>query len=519
MVGDLGSAGLLPAAVDTTLAHRRAPDEGNAPLSDTAILINTGVAVLAVVLLIVRFRLNPVVALVLGSAYLGISTGLGVDGTVEAITGGFGDIMAEVGLLIAFGVLTGAILQEIGAIERLVATLLRVFGPKRMPYAMSVTIATALQSIYLDVLLVISAPLARNLAPRLGRLGTARMATALAIGLECGIVLMVPGVGTLALAGLLGVPLGRMLLFGLLLVVPTVIIAVAIMSFLFRKGWWDPAKDEGRIDAEGPTAEGTTADDATPGHPGPRPGDDAEQAPPAPEQTRPAAVATETAVEPGAGRDPHHVRLIVLFAPLLGALLLIAAGAVLDITGFQNPVVDFLSQPVVALLAGMVGTSLVGRYTAGRRRVERAIATGFRESGQILILTAVGGSLAATIDKAGLGDILGRYFTAQTAAPLLMVWVIAAVLHVAVGSVTISAITAAGILAPVAPVIGLDPVLIALAAGAGSLFAVHVTSNTFWLLQSLMGQTTRGTLKTCSVGVSVASVVAILLILPLALVV
>ena len=93
----------------------------------------------------------------------------------------------------------------------------------------------------------------------------------------------------------------------------------------------------------------------------------------------------------------------------------------------------------------------------------------------------------------------------------------AAALHVAVGSVTISAITAAGILAPIAPALGLDPVLIALAAGAGSLFAVHVTSNTFWLLQALMGQTTRGTLKSCTIGVSVASVVAILLLMPISL--
>ena len=91
---------------------------------------------------------------------------------------------------------------------------------------------------------------------------------------------------------------------------------------------------------------------------------------------------------------------------------------------------------------------------------------------------------------------------------------IAKVMAAEVGSVTISAITSAGILAPVAPILGLDPVLLALAAGAGSLFAVHVTSNTFWLLQSLLGQSTRGTLKTCTVGVSVASVVAILLILP-----
>jgi H+/gluconate symporter-like permease len=243
-----------------------------------------------------------------------------------------------------------------------------------------------------------------------------------------------------------------------------------------------------------------------------------EQAQPT-EALQPAIGATQTALELPEVQQRRHISLIVLFMPLIGALVLIGAGAVLDVAGIENPVVTFVADPVIALLAGLIGTSLVTRYAVGRKRTEQSIAMGFRESGQILILTGVGGSLAATISAAGLGDILGKYFTASTAAPLLVVWVIAAALHIAVGSVSISAITAAGILAPVAPAIGLDPVLIALAAGAGSLFAVHVTSNTFWLLQSLMGQTTRGTLKTCSVGVSVASVVAILLIQPLALIV
>ena len=205
--------------------------------------------------------------------------------------------------------------------------------------------------------------------------------------------------------------------------------------------------------------------------------------------------------------------LVVLFAPMLTSLVLIALGAILDAADIHNPIVKFLSSPVIALLIGLIGTSFVGRRALGGERIQHAIASGFKESGQILILTGVGGSLAATIKAVGLGDILGHYFTATTAAPLLMVWLIAAGLHVAVGSITISAITSAGILAPVAPVIGLDPVLIALAAGAGSLFAVHVTSNTFWLLQSLLGQSTRGALKTNTVGASVASVVAILLIL------
>jgi H+/gluconate symporter-like permease len=476
-------------------------------MSDIAVIANTAGAIIAVVVMIVRFKFNPVVALVVGSAYLGLAVGLGPEKTIEAITTGFGEIMTEVGLLIAFGVLMGAMLQQTGAIQRLVETLLKVFGPKRMPYALSLTIATLLQSIFLDVLLVISAPLGRSLAKKIGKNGTARMATAMAIGLECGIVLTVPGVGALALAGLLGVPLGKMLLFGVLLVIPTVAIAVAIMSFLFTHGWWDEDRDEQEFLGADPDIDDGD-DDASAGTTAGRGG----SAPAGLVDTKAESrVDTKTARSMTRAQTP----LIVLFAPMLTALILIAIGACLDAADIHNPIVTFMSSPVIALLIGLIGTSFVGRYTLGAEPIQRAIGTGFKESGQILILTGVGGSLAATIKATGLGDILGEYFTANTAAPLVMVWLIAAVLHIAVGSVTISAITSAGILAPVAPLIGLDPVWIALAAGAGSLFAVHVTSNTFWLLQSLLGQSTRGTLKTCTVGVSVASVVAILLILPM----
>lgn len=484
-------------------------------MSDIAVLINTAVAVLAAVLLIVRFRVNPVIALVLSSVYLGLAVGLGVEKTVSTITAGFGDIMVDVGLLIAFGVLMGSILNQSGAIRRLVEHLLNTFGPKRLPYTMGLAIGTLLQSIFLDVLLVISAPLARKLAPKIGKLGTARMATAMAIALECGIVFTVPGVASLALAGLLNVPLGKMLLFGLLLVIPTIIIAIAIMTFLFRRGFWNEAKDEDHTfvaeeDREGeedqyyggagrPVAAGNATGGA---------GSNGTAGPSTAQAGGTVAVAE---------RGPKQLPLIVLFAPLLTSLLLIGAGAILQILKIDLPWLQLLGEPVIALLIGLIGTCLVTRSAIGQKRVEEAIAVGFKESGQILILTGVGGSLAATVKAAGLGDILGGFFSASTVAPLLVVWAIAAVLHIAVGSVTLSAITAAGLLAPIAPVIGLDPVLLALSAGAGSLFMVHVTSNTFWLLQSLLGQSVRGALKSVTVGVSVASVVAILLIMPMSL--
>jgi H+/gluconate symporter-like permease len=282
-----------------------------------------------------------------------------------------------------------------------------------MPYAMSLTIATFLQSIFLDVLLVISAPLARTLSKKIGRNGVGRMAAAMAIGLECGIVLTVPGVGALALAGLLGVPLGKMLLFGVLLVIPTVAISVAIMSFLFNHGWWNEERDEQEFLGDDPelpdNADDETISRAT--------GSDSDGTPGG-------SVATKT---PAATRE--KTPLIVLFTPLLASLLLIATGAILDAADIHNPIVKFVSSPVIALLIGLVGTSFVGRYALGAQPIQHAIATGFKESGQILILTGVGGSLAATIKATGLGDILGEYFTASTAAPLLVVWAIAAVLH------------------------------------------------------------------------------------------
>jgi GntP family gluconate:H+ symporter len=482
-------------------------------MSDIAVLINTAVAVLAAVVLIVRFKVNPVIALVIGSVYLGLAAGLGVEKTVKTITSGFGEIMVDVGLLIAFGVLMGSILNQTGAIRRLVEHLLNTFGPKRLPYTMGLAIGTLLQSIFLDVLLVISAPLARKLAPRIGKLGTARMATAMAIALECGIVFTVPGVASLALAGLLNVPLGKMLLFGLLLVIPTIVISIAIMTFLFRRGFWNEAKDEDHTFVEEEDREGE--EEAYDGG--------AKPAPAAGLQPAGGKAANGTGLKTGNGtvavaeRETKQFPLLLLFAPLLASLLLIGAGAILEILKIDAEWMKLLGEPVIALLIGLIGTCLVARSAVGQKRVEEAITVGFKESGQILILTGVGGSLAATVAAAGLGDILGGFFSASTVAPLLVVWAIAAVLHIAVGSVTLSAITAAGLLAPIAPAIGLDPVLLALAAGAGSLFMVHVTSNTFWLLQSLLGQSVRGALKSVTVGVSVASVVAILLILPMSL--
>ncbi|MET0843021.1 MAG: SLC13 family permease [Mycetocola sp.] len=470
--------------------------------------------IIAVVIVIVRFRINPVIALGLGAAAIGLLTGLGPVDTVTTMTQGFGDVMMEAGLLIAWGVLIGAMLNEMGAITRLVESLMRVFGKRGIPYALGLSFATYLQTIFIDVMIVIAAPLARRIAPRLGKAGTGIMGVTFAVGLEVGIVLMVPGFAAVALAGLLGVPLGVMMLSGFAVVVPTVVLTILIMGIAFRLGFWNPEKDEEVIvrdeEVEAPVVVAARTSESALRQPTPL------------DRTLTGTVRTSLGGVPrGVGSSTtttteHERPLMLLFAPMLVALLLIAAQAVLTIVGAEVPAMQFLGSPVIALLLAVIATGLIGRSAIGTKRIEKSLVKGFQDGGQIFVLTGIGGSLAAVISEGDLGDVLQGYFQATTFAPLLVVWAMAAVLHIAVGSVTLSAITAAGIIAPVAATMGLNPVLIALAAGAGALFCIHVTSNTFWLLQTFLDQSVRGALKTVTVGVSLASVIALSMTLILA---
>ncbi|KQQ03801.1 MULTISPECIES: GntP family permease [unclassified Rathayibacter] len=460
-----------------------------------------GLVIVLVVVAIVRFRQNPVLVLAVGAAAIGLLTGLGPVDTVSTMTRGFGDVMMEAGLLIGWGVLIGAMLNEMGAVVRLVEGLMRIFGRRGIPYALGLSFATYLQTIFVDALIVIAAPLARKIAPRLGRAGTGIIAVTFAVGLEMGIVMMVPGFAAVALAGLLGVPLGVMMLGGFAVVAPTVVVTILLMSLAFRMGFWDPARDEQvLLRDEAPVLVAAS---------------DGEPRPASPDFSSPGRSAPDGAGAPDA---PRERPLLLLFAPMLLALLLIASEAVLTVAGAEVPVLQFLGDPVIALLIAVIATGAVGRSVVGAKRIEKAVAKGFQDGGQIFLLTGVGGSLAAVIAEGDLGELLKGYFSASATAPLLLVWLMAAVLHIAVGSVTLSAITAAGVVAPVAATLGLDPLLVALAAGSGALFCIHVTSNTFWLLQSFLGQSVRGALKSVTVGVSLASVIALGMTLLLSLV-
>lgn len=451
-------------------------------------VVHTVIAIALVVGLIIWVKVDPVISLVIACLYLGLAAGVGFAGTVEAITGGFGSIMAEVGLLIGFGVLIGALLHSLGTFRKLVQALLRVVGAKRLPYALSGALSTVFPSIYVDVQVVLAAPIARSSAPHIGPRGLAHLAGGVGVGIFAGYVFVVPGLAAVSIAGLLDVPLGTWMLYGIVLGPLTALVTTWLFGLLLRAGWWKPETDE------------------------------------APDE-----LAELEAGTAGTGPDEDDnlsdvdVPLAVSLLPILVPLLMIATGAFADLAGVSNSFLAFVGDANIALFVGLLGAYLLARGASGGERTEQALKSGFHTTGEILLITGIGGSLGAVIEATGLDATLAGLFSASEGAAaitsILLAWAIAAVLHLAIGSVSVAAITAAGIIAPVLGSVDVAPIAVGLAIASGAMFALTVNSNFFWMFKSLLGVTTQGALKTMTTVTSMASLVSLPPVILIALVV
>ena len=479
------------------------------------VALHTAIAIVLAVSLIIGLKVDPVISLLLASLYLGLASGVGFAGTIEAIAVGFGEIMAEVGLLIGFGVLIGAFLHAAGAFHRLLDVFVRVIGATRLPYALSLLHSTILPSIYVDVQVVLASPVARSAAPYIERNGLPLMASALGAGIFAGYVFVIPGLAAISIAGLLGVPLGRWLLFGIVIGPITAIVTSIIMRLLLRGRLWKPESDEDVDEAMAEQeahemavaraeAGGARAEVGAPDGEGGAAGGEAGAA----HAAAPAADADQ-----GAADAARSLPLGVLLLPILVPLLMIAFGAFAELFEFSNSFIAFLGNANLALFVGLLGAYVIFRATAGLERTRETMDEGFHTTGEILLITGVGGSLGAVIGETNLDEVLAGLFSADVGAPvlvsILLAWFIAAVLHLAIGSVSVAAITAAGIIAPILGSLNVAPVVIGLAIASGALFALQVNSNFFWMFKALLGLSTKGSLKTLTVATSVASLVSL----------
>jgi GntP family gluconate:H+ symporter len=288
--------------------------------------------------------------------------------------------------------------------------------------------------------------------------------------------LVPPHPGPLAAAGALNANVGIVLAFGLLVAIPTLIIAGPLFGMVAAR--WVP--------------------NATP-----------------PERLVPARRDEE---ETGVRRPSFGATLTTVLLPVV-LMLAKALSDILEPSSSEvRRVLDFIGDPLTALLL----TVLLGMFTLGRAagftrdRLATTIADSLGPIAGIILIVGAGGGFKQVLVDAGVGNVITQLATGASIPALLLGWLVAVAIRLATGSATVATVSAAGIVSPLAAT--LDPThsaLLVLAIGAGSLFFSHVNDAGFWLVKEYFGLSVGETIKSWSVMETVISVVAIALLLPL----
>jgi gluconate transporter len=412
--------------------------------------------VLALLALVLRVRMNAFVALILVSILSAIAAGLAPQQAIDTIISGMGSTLGFIAVVIGLGALFGALLEATGGVSALADAMMRgapARGGRTRMAVLGLLIATP---VFLDVALIILAPLVFALGRRSGRPALA-FGLPLLAGLAAGHVFIPPTPGPLAVAQLLGVDMGLMVLFGAAVGAVSMLVAGPVYSaFLEHRG---------RLPNRQPDL---AADEAA-------------------------------AIVPPAGAAVKTAAIIVasLVLILIGAL---ATNVLAEGTPGRGALI-LIGHPFSALILGC-GASYVflrGRSEAADARLRAGVARAFEPTGAIILVTGAGGAFKQVLIESGVGDRLASAADGLGLAPLVAGFVLAALVRAAQGSATVAMITAAGLVAPIttaAGVGGADLALVAVAIAAGSIVLSHVNDSGFWLVNRLFMLSEKETLLT-----------------------
>lgn len=465
-----------------------ADEEATATVGDDLLLGLTIGSVVLIIVLIAWTKLHPLIALIAGSAVLGISSGLGAGATIESFTDGLGGTIGDTGLLIALGAMLGQLLNVSGAATSLVDRFVHAVPPRAIPWAMAGIAFLIGLPLFFEVALVLMFPIIVLVVRRTGMpLLKVAMPALASLSLLNGF--LPPHPGPLLAVSAFNADLGRTLLFGIIVAIPTVVIGGPLLGNVLNR--WVPSPDvktllfggeAGRTDKPGndePSGSGGTTT----------------LAPPKPSLKVPGTTAT----------------LVTMLLPVALMLIRAIAELVLAEGNTVRHAAELIGEPTVALFAGCVTAMFTfGLATGmGKDKVGSVMGSGLPLVAGIIMIVGAGGGFKSTLVATGVGDVIADHAHSLGLPTLMLGWLLAALIRIAVGSGTVAIVTTAGLLAPLAA--GMSPnqaALMALAIGAGSRFMSHVNDAGFWMVKEFLNLSVKDTFRTWTVMDCTVSVVA-----------
>ncbi len=422
---------------------------------------------------IVKFKVHPFFVLLLAAILYGFLTGMSIDLIIESINSGFGSIMGKIGLIILFGVTMGTILEKSGGAMVIATKILKVIGEKSIHLAMMLTGYVLSIPIFADSALLIMNPLNKVLSKKAG-VSFAGTTIALAIGLTAAHVMIPPTPGPIAAAGILNANLGDVILWGLLVsliaLIPCYFFATKIASKVELPITLEPIANPNKTPA-------------------------------------------------------LWKSLLALIIPLV----LILLKSVLDYpeiqieASFFTKSISFLGTPVIALLIGVVlSLVLPEKLDNTIFSANGWIGESLKVAAPIILITGAGGIFGKMLQNSGIADVITEGLSGVNIG-LFFPFLLAVCLKIAQGSSTVALVTAASIVAPLMPALGLNEpfmqTLTVLAIGGGSAVFAHVNDSFFWVLTQLTGMSVKQGYQTQSVATFIFGVSAMIVIYIITLIV
>jgi len=440
-----------------------------APVSGNLLLLYALISVVALVVLIARLKLNPLIALVMVSLGLGLAVRMPMAGIVKSFETGMGNTLGHVALVVGLGTMLGKMMAESGGAERIARTLIDAFGERRAHWAMAAIAFLVGLPVFFDVGFVLLIPIVFNVAKRTGA-SVLLVGLPMVAGLSVVHGLVPPHPAALMAVNAYKADIGRTILFAIIVGLPTAALAGPLFAKLMDR--------HVKIQGPNPLMDQMVEKDAS-------------------------------RALPGFGITIFTI-LLPVFLMLIGnwSSLVAAPGS-----GFSEAL-KFLGNPVIALLVA----TLVSFFTFGTLRgFNRGAILRFSNEclgpicGVVLVIGA-GAGFGQILRDSGVSTAIVQVATSAHLSLVLLAWLVAALIRIATGSATVAMTTSASIVAPIAAITpGTRPELLVLATGAGSLILSHVNDGGFWLVKEYFHMTVPQTFKTWTVCETIISVMALAL--------
>lgn len=409
----------------------------------------------ALLLVLILAKLNAVLALLITSLVTGLLLGMPIAKVMGSINSGIGNTLGGLIMVLSLGAMLGKLVEDSGAAKKIVLVLLARFKVKNIQWAVLFTGILVGIPLFYNAGFVVLIPLVFTIASTT-KLPLLYVGIPMAASLSITHGFLPPHPGPLALAVVFKADVGKILLYGLLLSVPIAVVAGIIFPRLMIKTKSIEINE--------------------------------------------AVIKKEDLVLPSAAKSFFIAALPILF---------ITAGTVGSYFTADSPVHTFfifLQEPTIALLLSVLITLVI--LALPITKAMQICLEGVKSIAMIILIIAAGGSFKQILIDSGIGNKISEQMALLQLSPLFLAWLVAALLRIALGSATIAALTASGIVLPMVQQ-GASPELMVLAVGAGSLMCSHVNDTGFWMFKEYFGLTIQQTLGTWTVMESIISVLGL----------